>query len=240
VDPADDSAFAWYSSVLEASPDNIEAIDGMQRIAEHYLKASRDALAADDPETAAARLATARRVMPDYYGIAIAADLIARYGKDLLVSARQVAETDLEQAELLLVRAAGFLPAGDPALSRAEADLASLRVNAQLEDLLRSIDQRILTERLAIPQGDSAVDLLREARRLAPNNHQVTLAADRIATALLFQSMFAISDGKLDEAERYLDAAKALNVKHLALARAQYELAKARHEAVRTRGAAGG
>jgi hypothetical protein len=237
VDPADDSAFGWYSSVLETSPDNIEAIDGLQQIAEHYLKASRDALAADDPETAADKLATARRVMPDYYGIAIAADLIARYGKDLLLNARQVAETDLEQAELLLARAAGFLPAGDPALSRAEADLASLRVNAQLEDLLRSIDHRILTERLAIPQGDSAVDLLREARQLAPDNHQVTLAADRIVTALLFQSMFAISDGKLDEAERYIDAAKALNVKHLALARAQYELAKARHEAVRTRGA---
>ena len=240
LDPADDSAFAWYSSVLEASPDNARAIDGMQQIAEHYLTSARNALAAGDPETAADNLATARRVMPEHYGIAITGDLIARYGKDLLVNARQVAETDLEQAELLLARAAGFLPAGDPALSRAEADFAGLRVNAQLQELLRGIDQRILAERLAIPQGDSAVDLLREARQLAPDNHQVTLAADRIATALLFQSMFAISNGKLDEAGRYIDAARALNVKHLALARAQYELAKARHEAVRTRGAAGG
>jgi hypothetical protein len=240
VDPADDSAFAWYSSVLKASPDNARAIDGMQRIAEHYLTRARDALAADDPEAAVDHLATARGVMPEHYGIAITGDLIARYGKDLLVHARQVAETDLEQAERLLARAAGFLPAGDPALSRAEADFASLRVNAELEDLLRGIDQRILAEQLAVPQGDSAVDLLAEARRLAPDNHQVALAADRIATALLFQSMFAISNGKLDEAGGHIDAAKALNVKHLALARAQYELAKARHEAVRTRGAAGG
>jgi hypothetical protein len=56
---------------------------------------------------------------------------------------------------------------------------------------------------------------------------------------LLFQAMFAISNGELDDAERYIHAAKALDVEHLALARAQYELAKARHEAVRTRGAPG-
>ena len=239
VNPADDSAFAWYSSVLDASPDNERAINGMQQIAEHYLTSARNALLGDDPETAAENLATARRVMPDHYGIAITGDLIARYGKDLLVSARQVAETDLEQAERLLARAAAFLPAGDPALLRAEEDLASLLVNAQLEELFRGIDQRILAERLAIPQGDSAVDLLHEARQLAPDDHQVTLAADRIATALLFQAMFAISNGKLDEAERYIASARALNVKHLALARAQYELAKARHDALRSRGAAG-
>jgi hypothetical protein len=239
IDPVDDSAFAWYSSILEVSPDNAEAIDGMQRIAEHYLMQARVALLADDPETAADNLATARSVMPEHYGIAVTGDLIARYGKDLLVNARQLADRDLGEAERLLARAAGFLPAGDPAVAQAEADFASLRLNAELEDLLRGIDQRILAERLALPAGDSAVDLLREARQLAPDNHQVTLAADRIATALLFQSMFAISNGKLDEAERYIDAAQALNVKHLALARAQYELAKARHEAVRIRGAAG-
>ena len=240
VEPADDSAFAWYSSVLETSPDNAMAVEGMQRITEHYLTAARDALATDKPEVAAGNLAAARRVLPDHYGIAITADLISRYGKDLLVNARQIAETDLERAEQLLVRAASFLPAGDPVLARAEADFASMRLNAQLEELLRGIDQRILAERLAIPQGDSAVDLLHEARQLAPGNRQVALAADRIATALLFQSMFAISSGQLDEAARYIETAKALDVKHLALARAEYELAKARHEAVRARGGAAG
>jgi hypothetical protein len=51
----------------------------------------------------------------------------------------------------------------------------------------------------------------------------------------LFQSMFAISSGDLDAAQVFIDAAKALDVKHLALARAQYELAKSRHAALRTR-----
>jgi serine/threonine protein kinase len=240
VDGGDNSAFTLYSSVLESAPDTPRAMQGIQRIAEHYLTLARDALAADDPEAAAANLAIARDVMPQHYGIAITGDLIARYGKDLLVSARDIAGSDLEQAERLLARAAGFLPADHPALMQVQADFAQYRKDAELDLLLQGIDQRILAERLTVPQQDSAVDLLRKARQLAPRDRQVLLAADRVATALLFQSMFAISSGKLDDAERFINAAEALNVKHLALARAQYELAKARHAAVRTESAAGG
>jgi hypothetical protein len=58
------------------------------------------------------------------------------------------------------------------------------------------------------------------------------VAAERIASALLFQSMFAISNEKLDAAQSYIDSAKALKVKHLALARAEYELARARTRAM--------
>jgi hypothetical protein len=239
VEPGGDSAFAYYSSVLATSPDNSAARDGLERIAERYLSAARNSLAAGDPKAAADNLAIAREVMPDHYGIAITGELIARYGKDLLIGARETAARDLEQAEQLLARAGSFLPAEDSTLASVKAELAQHRLNARLEFLLRGIDQRILAERLSMPQGDSALDLLREARKIAPGDRQVSLAADRIATALLFQAMFAISSGKLDDAERFIDAANGLDVKHLALARAQYELAKARHEAVRARGTAG-
>jgi hypothetical protein len=239
VESGGESAFAYYSSVLSVSPQNGEALDGLNRITEEYLTRASDALAADDLEGAARHLAIAKQVRPQHYGIAITEDLIARYGKDLLVSARQLAGTNLQQAELLLVRAAAFLPADDPTLATVHGELAQYAIDAQVESLLRGIDQRILAERITIPQGDSAMNLLRQARQLAPDDRQVLLAADRIATALLFQSMFAISNGKLEEAQRFIDAAKALNVKHLALARAQYELAKARHDAVQARGSVG-
>jgi hypothetical protein len=239
VESGGESAFAYYSSVLSVSPQNGEALDGLNRITEEYLTRASDALAADDLEGAARHLAIAKQVRPQHYGIAITEDLIARYGKDLLVSARQLAGTNLQQAELLLVRAAAFLPADDPTLATVRGELAQYGIDAQVESLLRGIDQRILAERITIPQGDSAMNLLRQARQLAPDDRQVLLAADRIATALLFQSMFAISNGKLEEAQRFIDAAKALNVKHLALARAQYELAKARHDAVQARGSVG-
>jgi hypothetical protein len=225
--------------VLATSPDNSEAQDGLERIAEHYLTAARQSLSADDPEAAADNLAIARDVLPDHYGIDITEDLIARYGKDLLIAARENAARDLEQAELLLARAGSFLAAEDSTLVSVKAELEQYRLDARLESVLQGIDQRILAERLLMPQGNSALDLLREARKLAPGDRQVSLAADRIATALLFQAMFAISSGKLNDAERFINAAKELDVRHLALARAEYELAKARHDAVRSRGASG-
>ncbi|HWM27666.1 MAG TPA: serine/threonine-protein kinase [Woeseiaceae bacterium] len=236
VEPGDESAFAYYSSVLAALPENGEALDGLNRIAEEYLTRARAALAADDPDAAVSHLATASLVRPDHYGIAIVEDLVARHGKDLLVSARQMAGSDLDQAESLLARAAMFLPVEDATLASTRDEFAQRRIDERVESLLTGIDERILSERLTIPRGDSALDLLGEARHLAPDDRLVKLAADRIATALLFQSMFAMSNGTLEEAQEFIDAAKALNVKHLALARAQYELAKARHDVVRTRG----
>lgn len=239
VEPVEGSALALYTSVLDASPTQAAALDGVKRIAEHYLNRAREALSASEAQAAAAHLETARQAMPEHYGIAITAELIDRHGKDLLQNARQVAAMDPGQAELLLRRAAALVPADDPMLVGVQAELEEQKLARRLDSLLRGIDQRILAERLTVPRGDSAVDLLREARSLAPGDRQVSLAADRIATALLFQSMFAISSSELEAAQRYLDAAKALNVKHLALARAQYELAKARHAAVRSRGNAG-
>jgi hypothetical protein len=47
--------------------------------------------------------------------------------------------------------------------------------------------------------------------------------------------MFAISNSDLDDAARFIDAAKAMGTKHLALARAEYELAKARRQALAAR-----
>ncbi|MEX2496665.1 MAG: serine/threonine-protein kinase [Woeseia sp.] len=229
-----ESAYSLYSTVLESDPDNAEALEGLDRIVEVYLTRARDALAADDPDAASESLSVARRVMPDHFGVAVTADVISRYGKDLLTDARHALRTDPDRAESLLIRAANVLPPADGELAAVRQEIEKYRVNERLELLLSGIDQRILSERLTVPQGDSAVDLLRQARALAPEDRQVAVAADRIATALLFQSMFAVSNGNIEDAQKFIDSAKALNVRHLALARAQYELAKARHDAVRS------
>ncbi|MGH8195663.1 MAG: serine/threonine protein kinase [Woeseiaceae bacterium] len=217
---------------VAAAPDNAQALEGMNRIAEQYLTQAREAIGANDAQAAVDNLALARQVSPDHFGIAVIEDLIARHARDFLVSARQAAATDMEQAERLLLQAESLLPADDPALTQVRADLTQRKIENEVDSLLRSIDERILAERLTVPAGDSAVDILRKARELAPSHREVALAADRIMTALLFQAMFAISNGKLDDAERFIGAAKAMGTKHLALVRAEYELAKARRQAL--------
>lgn len=236
LEPEKESAFAYYSTVLAAAPDNANALQGLNRIAEEYLTRARVATGSNDVNAALANLEIAKRVSPEHFGIAVIEDLIGRQGKDFLVGARQAAETDMDRAEQLLAQAESLLPADDPELARVRAGLSQQKIANEVDMLLQGVDDRILAERLTVPEGDSAVDLLRKARRLAPTDREVSLAADRIMTALLFQSMFATSNGDLDDAERYILAAKAMGVKHLALARAEYELAKAHRRALSSPG----
>jgi hypothetical protein len=219
-------------NVLADDPGNAVAVDGLDGIAEEYLVRARSALASGDFAGANGNLRRAREVQPEHFGIPVIAELIDRHRRDLLVRARQASATDAEQADRYLMHAAALSDANDPDIARVRDELQQEKSAAAVDALLRGIDQRILSERLTVPQGDSAVDLMRRASQLAPGNRQVQVAAERIASALLFQSMFAISNEKLDAAQSYIDSAKALKVKHLALARAEYELARARTRAM--------
>jgi hypothetical protein len=230
--PGEDTAQSLYMNVLADDPGNADAIDGLDAIAEEYLARARSALASGDFASANGNLRGAREVQPEHFGIPVIAELFDRHRRDLLVRARQASATDPAQAERYLMLAATLSDANDPDIARVRDELQQEKSAAAVDALLRGIDQRILSERLTVPQGDSAVDLMRRASQLAPGNRQVQVAAERIASALLFQSMFAISNEKLDAAQSYIDSAKALKVKHLALARAEYELARARTRAV--------
>ncbi|MEX0976591.1 MAG: protein kinase [Woeseia sp.] len=236
IGPGEDNAFDFYQLILDGDPSHPAALEGLDRIAEEYLARARSALAAGNYEGAIANFETARDVQPEHFGIAAMADLVGRYRQDLLVSAQRLSATDLPQAQQYLARAAAMSPENDPAVADVQRELQQQESAAALDDLLRGIDQRILSERLVLPQGDSAIDLLRRAAQLAPGERQVQVAAERIASALLFQSMFAISNGDLDAAQAFIDSAKGLNLKHLAMARAEYELARARTRAMTSTG----
>jgi len=121
----------------------------------------------------------------------------------------------------------------EPGLAETAIEATTLLDETEIDTLVAGIDERILAERLLLPRGDSAMDLVTRAIALAPDNREVRLAEDRIASALLFQAVFSISNGNLDQAAEFIAAAKSLDVEHLALARTEYELAKARSAAIR-------
>lgn len=232
VEPEGESAFALYSAILETEPGNRLALDGLEKIAEHFLRRARAAVLVNDAPAAAAHVAMARKVSPGHFGIAMVEDLIASRGRDALLRARQAAATDTLQAEALLAEAESLLPASYAGLGSVRDEIAAQRRANRVGELLREIEQRILSERLSVPTGDSALDLLRQARELAPDDGRIPLAADRVLTALLFQAMFATSNGDLREAENFLSMARGMGIRHLALARTEYELARARRAAL--------
>lgn len=232
VEPEGASAFSWYSAVLDADPGNPVAREGLEDLAELHIVRAREHARAGNAAAARADLEIARRVDPGNFGIALTEDLIDRQARELLLRAGHAAATDVARAESLLAEAENLLPADAPEIAGVREDLARGRTAVRVAGLLRQIDQRIISERLTMPRGDSAVDLLRQAQELSPGEREVILAADRILTALLFQAMFAISNGELAEAEGYLAAAKGMGRQHIALSRTEYELAKARRAAL--------
>lgn len=235
VEPPGESAFALYSAVLEAEPENALARDGLEHVASRLVGQAREALAAGDPAAARAHLERARQVSPAHPGIALLEDLLVARGRVAILQSRWAASTSPERAEALLERAQVLLPAGDGRIARGRDVIAAQRTAGRVGELLRAIDDRILAERLSVPVGDSALDLLRQARELAPDDPRIPLAADRVLTALLFQALFAISDGDLAAAGNFLSLARGMGLRHVALTRVEYELARAKRAALAAR-----
>lgn len=228
VVPEDDNALNFYNAVLVASPDNSEAINGLHGIASQYLVRASNSLAANHFAAAGAYLLAARKVSPEHSSIAIVERLFDRYATDLVVSAELIASRDPSEAKSILDRVEAITDTEAKRIAALRSRMDGDALDFELRTLLTGIDERILAERLAVPRGDSAIDLLRKARELKPDDERLPLAANRIVSALLFKGLFAISDGKLDAADGYINAAKSLNVRHLATAQTAYELAKAR------------
>ena len=235
VEPVGDSALDRYQAILAVEPLNSIALRRLDNIAVHFLDRARLALKEDKFDQAVANLDEARRIRPDQFSILLFEDLLAAYQRDLLVSARHGATIDIDLANQYLSNAAALSAEDDPAIAALRTQIRLDQANAELEILIRAIDERILSQRLLVPNGDSALDVLQQAKSVAPDNLQVQLASDRIANAMLFQAWFATSNGKFDAAQSYIDAVASLDVRHLVLARAKYALIKARNDAVQMR-----
>jgi serine/threonine protein kinase len=234
IEPKDENALYYFRNVLSESPDNPQALSGLQRITEEYLTRVRKSLAAGNLEAAQTSLSLARQVQPEHAGIPVISDLFDRHVTDLIISAGQIADKEPIEADAMLRRAEQLTTTENERIATVREKMADLAIDRDIGVLLAGIDERILGERLAVPRGDSAVDLLDKARKMRPDDDRVMLAANRILTAVLFQALFAISNDNLQEAEAYVSVAKSLHVRHLALARVEFELAKARDRLVQT------
>ena len=228
IEPEQASALDFYRAVLKKSPDNARALDGLDNVASRLLARAGKALAANDFPAARKHLSLAEQASPAHPGISPVAELVDRHAADLVLRAERIVDQDPEGAEVLLQDAEQLIGADDDRIASIRAEIAESQIDRELEPLIVGIDERILAERLAVPRGDSAIDLLARARGLRPDDKRLPLAANRIVSALLFQALFAVSEGKLDQAQAYIAAARSVDVPHLAMARAEYELAKAR------------
>ncbi len=207
VEPASDSAFLYYRSVLAQAPDNGEAREGMQRVAAIMDERLQSALAErrfDDAATAMAQLALMRPADP---GLQAAATRIVEGQIAVALDAARI-----DRANLLLQQAtvARTLPSDRASHWREEIDRR--QAGTQVNQLAGLVSARIAEGKLLEPAGDSARDYLAQLTRLTPNTRTQAAASRKLGLAYLQRAQAASAQRQTTEAERWLAEARAIGV----------------------------
>lgn len=155
-------------------------------------------------------------------------DARARQGLEQLAAAyaqqaaRAAADLDFEAAEAHLSEARVLAP-GHPAIHDAESRLLQARARAaqveeaplasspEVERLLAEAARAVAARRFADPPGDSAWDILRNARALAPNDERVYRAIEALVPAARRCVEDEMAANRLSQAGVCLDAIMAMN-----------------------------
>jgi len=164
IDPANDNALAHYRTVLDLDPQNGEARQGLDRIAELLIARAGSAMASKDYASALRSLETARSIKPDHPRLAALDAQVNQRLKDLSATQVQAAlqANNLTRAQALLAQAekSGTMPAEQ--IAQLRADAARREAAAQLSEIARVAQVRISQGRLLEPAGDSAKYYLKQ------------------------------------------------------------------------------
>jgi TonB family protein len=158
IDPEEDSALAAYRSVLAYDPNNGEARQGLDRIAELLIQRADAALTAKDYPTALRAIEVARSIQPDHPRIAALDVQVREKVQDGTLSLIQAAlqANNYERANTLLKQAehSGTLPASE--IASLHQDLAQRQSAHDESELYRLGLARLAQGRLLDPANDSA------------------------------------------------------------------------------------
>jgi len=207
VEPASDSAFTYYRSVLAQAPDNGEAREGMQRVAAIMDERLQSALAErrfDDAATVMTQLALMRPADPGSQAAA------TRIIEGQIAAALETGRIDRANQLLQQATVARTLPP-DRALHWRE-EIGRRQGGAKVDQLAGLVSARIVEGKLLEPAGDSARDYLAQLRRLTPNTRTQAVASRKLGQAYLQRAQVASAQRQTAEAERWLAEARAVGV----------------------------
>lgn len=227
-DPA--GALAQLQRVESIDPGHLDLPPLKARLSEHRLEQTSDAdsrLAAADAARRDGRLEEAR----DTYRAILAAtpdEQRARQGLEQIAAAlaqqalRAATDFDFETAEARLIQARELAP-GHPAIRDAEARLLQARARAaqveeaplssspHVERMLEAAERAVAARRFVDPPGESAWDILRNARSQAPNDDRVYAAMEALVPAARRCVESDMAANRLSQAGVCLEAIEAMD-----------------------------
>lgn len=233
--PTGDNALVYYRSALAADPTNGEAKDGLRRVGDVLISRFNDAMSGIHSGDAALALATLKLAEPSD-------SHVSPFQLQLSTAeiSKAIGDGNADRAAALLrqVEQSGAVPAAQLATWRAQ--LARLQQADKVQSLSALVLDRIRSDELTSPTGDSAQAYLTQLRAAAPTAPATERAANALTTAFFAKARQDAIAGDTVGEGRWLAGARANGASATDVAEFQRQLSSAQAKAahVKTEGLA--
>jgi TonB family protein len=232
IDPADSSALTLYRNALLLDPNNGEAQQGLQRLAEILFTRVQSALDDRKFDVALQSLETARSINPGDSRLSALderiASLRAEFGPAQILAA--ITAQNFDRAALLIDEAARSKSLNSAKLTQLREELRRRREEFDVANLVKLIDSRLQQDKLIEPHNDSAVYYLSQARIAGATAAALQTQSQEIYKRLAQMLHADIEQRRFADADRLLADLHTYGVPASTIASLQHDLTAARSQ----------
>jgi protein TonB len=232
IDPVDGSALSLYRNALLLAPDNGEAREGLQRLAEVLFSRVQSALDERKVDVALQALETARSINPEDGRLAgldeRIASLRAEFGPAQILAA--INAQNFDRATQLIDDAARSKLLNNAKLAQLREELRRRHAEFDIASFVKLIDTRLQQDKLIEPRNDSATYYLNQARAAGVSAAELQPQSQEIAKRLAQMLHAALDHGHFAEADRQLADLHNYGVPASTIASLQRDLNAARNQ----------
>lgn len=212
IEPEGDNAFYFYSEILKFDAQNAAALEGINRIGEHFVEQTENLMVEGNLDGAAQALDAVRRVRPDHRRLRFLDTQLRKEQRDrLMVLAGESASAgNTRRAQELLQEAGKIAPEHSGQLDFAQQVIAQRERTQLAGRSLETARQRLAQNRLVVPPNDSAKFHLRAAQRADPANVAVQQSLRDLTTRVIGEANSALERHQLDAARNWVREAQDL------------------------------
>jgi TonB family protein len=212
IDPADGSALSLYRNALLLDPNNGEAKEGLQRLAEILFARVQSALDERKFDVALQAVETARSINPNDSRLSALderiASLRAEFGPTQILAA--INAQNFDRASQLIDEAARSKSLSNAKLAQLREELRRRHEDADVANWVKLIDSRLQQDKLIEPRNDSAAFYLGQARAagasvatLQPQTQEIYKRLAQMVHTDIDQRHFADADRLLADMHNY-------------------------------------
>ena len=230
IEPAEGSALTLYRNALLLDPNNGEARQGLQRLAEILFARVQSALDERKFDVALQSLETARSINPGDSRLSALDEHIAavraEFGPAQILAA--INAQNFDRAAQLIDEAARSKSLTNAKLGQLREDLRRKREESDVANLVKLIDTRLQQDKLLEPRNDSAVFYLAQARAAGASAASLQPQSQEIYKRLAQMVHADIDQRHLSDADRLLTDMHGFGYSVAATASLQHDLNAAR------------